>query len=67
MNILNSSSDDSTDLTGMMRYSLSVIEDIRDRLDNLAEVSKAMAKELQVEPAVVEKLMPLVLDCRQGR
>ena len=54
-------------LTGSMHYGLQVMQEINDRRDDLNALMKAMAEELEVEPAVIEQMLLVVLKHRQGR
>ena len=54
-------------LTGSMHYGLQVMQEINDRRDDLNALMKAMAEELEVEPADIEQMLLVVLKHRQGR
>ena len=54
-------------LTGSMHYGLQVMQEINDRRDDLNALMKAMAEELEVEPADIEQMLLVVLKHRQSR
>jgi hypothetical protein len=50
-----------------MHYGLQAMQEINDRRDDLDALMKVMAEELQVEPAVIEQMLLVVLKHRQSR